>query len=80
MALCVAIDDSGFVRHVIDSTIDNCAHFILISSEQYKLAVDPVLNPEDIASAFSWGFGAVVVIGYLSSYAVGVAKRLIKQV
>jgi hypothetical protein len=80
MAVCTLVDESGYVRQSVQS-VEECTGYILVSPSEYHATVDTFApTSEGIATAFSWGFGSVVVIGYLSAYAVGVAKRLINLI
>ncbi|WP_323117023.1 hypothetical protein [Klebsiella quasivariicola] len=38
------------------------------------------IAPSDVALVFSWAFGAVVVLGWLPGYCIGIAKKVISLV
>lgn len=79
MAICAAVDDQFFVRQSVQ-TIDECSGYVLVSPSEFRAATDAFTpTPEGVATAFMWGFGAVVVIGYFSSYAIGIAKNVIRR-
>lgn len=78
MAVCVSVDESGYVRQTVEA-VQNCTSHVLVDASQYSLIVEPVLNSSEIASVFTWGFASVVVLGYFSGYAVGIAKTIINK-
>ena len=80
MSVCVRVKSSGDLV-VNNRSVEKCRDYVLISASEHKYASDLYSpTPEGIASAFSFGFGAVVVVGYLSSYAVGICKQLINKI
>ena len=78
MTACVDIDSNGYLI-ANGQTADNCQSYVLVSAPHYEILVEPVLDADSIAYVFGWGFGAVVVIGYFGSFAVGVAKSVINK-
>jgi len=80
MAICAAVDNEFFVRQSVQ-TLDECTGYVLVAPSEYRAATDAFTpTPEGVATAFMWGFGAVVVLGYFSSYAIGVAKMVIRKI
>lgn len=79
MAICTEITSEGFVV-ANGLTASDCVNYVLIDAHQYQIAVEPLVTPGEIASAFSWGFGSVVVLGWFSGYAIGIAKRVIRLI
>ena len=79
MGVCVGVNSEGWI-YKTSETIDACTEFVLVGAEQYRLSVEPALNPADIAYVFAWGFASVVVLGYFGGYAVGIAKSLINKI
>lgn len=79
MAVCTLVDEAGYVRQSVQS-VEECTGYILVSPSEYHATVDTFApTSAGITSAFLWGFGSVVVVGYLSAYAVGVAKQVINK-
>lgn len=79
MTICVDVDSGGYLREVVlDDSI--CSSFVLVHSSDYVSLGESELAPADIAYVFSWGFGAVVVLGYFGGYFVGIAKKIINKI
>lgn len=77
MAVCISVDEENILR-LSNNSIDECNSYVLLTSVEFQSTTDVFTpTPEAISIAFSWGFGAVVIVGYFSAYAVGIAKKLI---
>lgn len=80
MSVCTLVDESGYVRQSVQS-VEECTGYVLVSPSEYHATANTFApTSSGVASAFMWGFGAVVVVGYLSAYAVGVAKQVINKI
>lgn len=80
MAVCISVNELNEL-HLSNHSIDECNSYVLLTSLEYQSTTDLFTpTPESISIAFGWGFGAVVIIGYFSSYAVGIAKKIINLV
>lgn len=80
MATCSLVDEAGYVRQAVQS-VEECTSYILVSSAEYHSTVDTYApTSAGVASAFTWGFGSVVVLGYFSAYAIGIAKQVIHKI
>lgn len=77
MTTCVALDPEGFI-YATTTPVAECESYILISPTEYHMATQVFeVSPSDISYVFSWGFGAVVLFGLGTPYAVKIARRLI---
>ncbi len=68
---CVAINEFDQVVAVAGET---CS-FVLVNADDFLASAS--LQPEDIASSFSWGFGVVITLWFLA-YCVKAATKTIK--
>ncbi|UTM60123.1 single-stranded DNA-binding protein [Photobacterium sp. CCB-ST2H9] len=76
---CVLANEQGFL-YAVPTPITDCAGFVLISKSSYdSYLAGSQITPEDVGSAFSFGFAAILVTCYFAAYPVGIAKRLINK-
>jgi hypothetical protein len=68
---CVAFDEFG---QVISATTENCV-YVLVESGDYFASAS--LDATAIAASFSWGFGTVISLWFLS-YCVKAGIKTIK--
>lgn len=77
--ICVDINEQGFL-FATASPISECTSYILISRSNYDSFLSGLtVTAEDIATSFSFGFMAVIVVGYFAAWPVGIAKSLINK-
>lgn len=77
MAICVDVTSEGFLRHS-DSAV--CESYMMVSSSEYSdLMNHQSVSAQDASMAIGFGFAVVFGLGYLSTYAVGVCKRVIAK-
>lgn len=61
----------------VQSSIEDCTAYVLVTSNDYEtMFASYTLDPVSIATAFSFGLGAIVTL-YLTSYPVGAVKRML---
>lgn len=75
MAYCVAFNEQGFI-YKVESPLTECSSMVIQTVAEYKQSTIDIA-PSDVALIFSWAFGAVVVIGWLPGYCIGIAKKVI---
>ncbi|WP_260261724.1 single-stranded DNA-binding protein [Vibrio intestinalis] len=84
MAICVEISpDHGNVLYATTELdgASSCSAYVLVSSSEYdSLLTHKSLTPLDVSAAVGFGFTVVFGLGYLSTYGVALAKRLIKLI
>ncbi|PMM24926.1 hypothetical protein [Vibrio lentus] len=78
MAVCIDKTVDGFL-YVTETKLETCTTYVLQAADEYNLS-HVTVSPSDIGLVFTWSFGAVVVIGYLGGYVIGIAKKLIRLV
>lgn len=77
MAQC--FDLVGDTLQLSAQTVENCTGFVLVNSTEYVSFYNSVgLNPQDVAAAFAWGFGAVFTT-WAAQYPIKVAKQVIHK-
>lgn len=77
-AQCAQANQDGTLFWTSD-TLETCNGYWLIPATDYASFVSAVqITPSDLATAFTWGFSTVVVLGALS-WKVGVALQLIRK-
>lgn len=77
MAACVNFTSEGFLKRTDATT---CKAYVLVSSSEYNdLSAHKSVSPAEASAAIGFGFAVVFGLGYLSTYAVGVSKRLIRK-
>lgn len=75
MAYCVAFNEQGFI-YKVESPLTECSSMVIQTVAEYNQSTIDIA-PSDVALIFSWAFGAVVVIGWLPGYCIGIAKKVI---
>lgn len=75
MPICVDVTSEGFL-HKTDT--ENCQAYVLVSTSEYAdLSAHKSVSAQEASIAIGFGFAVVFGIGYLPTYGVAVAKRLI---
>jgi len=78
--LCVAVNSQGFLQKT-NQDIEDCNGYILVSKSEYDFWFDYVsVSPSDISAAFSFGFVAILGVGFLASYPIKIAQNLIRKI
>lgn len=78
--LCVSVNSQGFLQKS-NQDIELCNSYILVSKSDYDYWFDFVsVSPADVTTAFSFGFAAVLGIGFLASYPIKIALNLIRKI
>lgn len=78
MPSCVAFNEQGFI-YKVDTPITECSTMVIQTVTEYNQSTIDIA-PSDVALIFSWAFGAVVVLGWLPGYCIGIAKKVISLV
>ena len=74
---CVYLNTDGTLTSTND-TIETCAGYVLVTATDARAFTSASqINSLDIAEAFTWGFGTVILFAILS-YKVKVARQVIK--
>ncbi|WP_140301388.1 single-stranded DNA-binding protein, partial [Vibrio parahaemolyticus] len=69
----------GFLAVVPDIEAASCSGYVMVTAQEYDTLMSYTqLTPGEISQAFGLGFTLVFVGGYLSTYAIKMAIRLIK--
>ncbi|MBF9000487.1 single-stranded DNA-binding protein [Vibrio nitrifigilis] len=83
MSVCLIPNSDGFLA-VTDTSLEDCGDssgYIGITVDEYNtLSSYTQITAADAGSAFSFGFFAVFAVGYLSTYAIKIAIRLIRTI
>ncbi|MFB9216514.1 single-stranded DNA-binding protein [Vibrio sinaloensis] len=75
MSVCVTITSEGFLKRV---ETEHCQAYVMISSTEYDhLTTHQSVSAQEASAAIGFGFAVVFGLGYLTTYGVGVGKRLI---
>lgn len=78
MSQCVVITSQGFLK---TANNEHCSSFVIVSHSEYsQLNSHKSVSAQDAAIAIGFGFSVVFGLGYLTTYAVAVAKRVIKLI
>ncbi len=76
MAQCVDFTSEGFLRK---SGTENCEAYVLVSSSEYAdMVAHQSVSASEASVAIGFGFAVVFGIGFLPTYGVAVAKRVIR--
>ena len=74
---CIYLNADGTLTPTIE-TLQECNGYVLVPAHDAASYVNSIeINAFDIGEAFTWGFGTVVFLGFLS-YKVKAAKRAIR--
>lgn len=81
MPVCMLPNSEGFVAVVPDVQLEDCTGgYVAVTVEDYNLMMSYTqITGAEITSAFGFGFAAVFAVGYLGTYAVKVALKLIRM-
>jgi len=78
MPVCVDFTPEGFLK---ESGTSECQAYVLVSSNEYAdLSAHKSVSAQDAATAITFGFSVVVGLGFLATYVVAVAQRVIKLI
>lgn len=78
MPLCIDKNEQGFL-FLTETPVSECSSMVLLTVDEYKQSTLDI-PASDVVMIFSWAFGAVVIIGWLPGFAIGVAKKLIRSI
>ena len=78
MPACVDFTTEGYLKKIES---DDCQAYVLVSSSEYAdLAAHKSVSAQDAATAITFGFSLVFGLGFLATYGVAVAQRVIKLI
>lgn len=78
--ICVSVNPQGFLK-TTGQDLESCTSYVLVSKSDYDYWFDFVsVSPADVTTAFSFGFAAVLGIGFLASYPIKIALNLIRKI
>ncbi|OHU85486.1 MULTISPECIES: hypothetical protein [Pseudoalteromonas] len=76
---CIYLNGDGTLT-ATSQTLSQCEGYVLVSaSDAQAFTAATQITSLDIAEAFTWGFGLIITIGFIS-YQVRVARKLIKTI
>jgi hypothetical protein len=79
LAQCVFPQQDGTLIFTAD-TASNCSGYWLVQASDYSAYISSVqITVADVTSAFTWGFGTVILLSGLA-FKVGVALNLIRKI
>ena len=81
MVMCLVQDSNGYLFLDESTTLENCgdASFIVLQKSDYQEFLNySNVTAGEITEAFGFGFAAVLVVGWGSTYAVRIALKLIR--
>ncbi|NRB69766.1 MAG: hypothetical protein HRU48_20765 [Vibrio sp.] len=78
MPACVDFTPEGFLK---ESGTSDCQAYVLVSSNEYAdLSAHKSVSAQDAATAITFGFAVVFGLGFLTTYGVALAQRIIKLI
>ncbi|MFW7526644.1 hypothetical protein ACODM8_21320 [Vibrio ostreicida] len=82
MPACVDFTPEGFVySKPVSGDSPDCQAFVLVSSNEYSdLSAHKSVSAQDAATSITFGFAVVFGLGFLSTYGVALAQRIIKLI
>ena len=81
MVMCLVQDSNGYLFLDESTTLENCGEsaFIVLQKSDYQEFLNySNLTAGEITEAFGFGFAAVLVTGWASTYCVRIALKLIR--
>lgn len=79
LAQCVHPQQDGTLIFTAD-TAANCSGYWFIPAAEYAAYLSSVqITVADVTSAFTWGFGTVILLSGLA-FKVGVARNLVRKI
>ncbi|PQJ84615.1 hypothetical protein [Aliivibrio sifiae] len=80
MTLCLKLNPDNTLSVTADS-IETCTDYLLISKVDYSFWFDAIsVSPASITAAITFGIFVVVGMGFLMTYPIGIAKKLIRKI
>lgn len=84
MALCVTVDQSGYIVQSAQQADPADCYAVLLSGADYGSLLVPDfaalgITPTEVLAVLSWGFGGVIVgwcLGLAGGWAAGAIKRI----
>lgn len=78
MPACAVPNSQGFLA-VVDVDVNACTGFIVTTTQEYLYLTDYTqITPLEVSQAVGFGFTLIVGLGYLSTYGVQLALRIIR--
>lgn len=76
---CIYLNADGTLTATAE-TLEQCTGYVLVTSvDAQAFSASTQITSLDIVEAFTWGFGLIITLGFLS-YKVRVAQKIIKLV
>ncbi|MDK9765127.1 single-stranded DNA-binding protein [Vibrio sp. D420a] len=81
MPVCAIPNADGFIAAVPELEVSTCSGFVMMSADEYQyvMAYTQITSTE-MATYFAGGFALVFVFGFLQTYAVKAALRVIRLI
>lgn len=82
MPVCMLPNSEGFLAVVPDVQLEDCTNgYVAVTVQDYDFMMSYTqVTGAEITEAFGFGFAAVFTVGYLSTYAVKAALKLIRLI
>ena len=75
---CIYLNADGTLT-ATSETLEQCTGYVLVPSHEAAAYVDSVqITATDVLSSFTWGFGLVITLGFIS-YKVKLSRQLINK-
>ncbi|MFM2592380.1 single-stranded DNA-binding protein [Vibrio harveyi] len=79
MPVCALPNADGFLAVVSGIDASSCSGYVMVTAQEYANLMDYTqVTPNEISQAFGFGFTLVFAGGYLSTYAIKMAIRVIR--
>lgn len=82
MVACVSSSQDGFLYIVPANQDNNCeSEYIMLTTQDYGNMMNYTrLDAATITESFSYGFAAVLFAGFISTYAIKIALRVVRLI
>lgn len=75
---CIYLNADGTLTPTSE-TLEQCAGYVLVPSTDANAYIQSIqITATDVVSSFTWGFGLVITLGFIS-YKVKLSRQLINK-
>lgn len=81
MPVCAMPNSDGFLAVVTELEVTSCSGYVMMSSEEYDFVMAYTqITSSEMATYFAGGFALVFVFGFLQTYGIKAALKVIRLI
>ncbi|OBT16570.1 single-stranded DNA-binding protein [Vibrio tasmaniensis] len=81
MPVCAMPNSDGFLAVVPELEVTSCSGYVMVSAEEYDFVMAYTqITSSEMATYFAGGFALVFVFGFLQTYGIKAALKVIRLI